>query len=160
MFDRSLKELRDLGGLSAVAAKKADAFIASLTGSSLCTERESFRFTLKGEYRIKNCRKVDLACGYRIVCIQKGRRLALLYIGTHDDCFRWIERHRTSKFDFEGVEEAAWTDVALIRTEEPEAGSREEEEGRLSEQYEEKLVKMVDDTILRKVFSGLVNQQA
>src|SRR5512135_2479070 len=91
LFDETLKELRSKGGYAAVAAGKSEVFILNLLGGKGAGDREKFRFTRKGEYRIKNCRKLDLGCGYRIVCIQKGQRLVLLFIGTHDDCFRWIE---------------------------------------------------------------------
>jgi len=155
LFDRTLEELRSKGGYGAVAAGKADAFLAVLCGGAGAGVRDNFRFTRKGEYRIRNCRKVDLGCGYRIVCIQKDQRLVLLYIGTHDDCFRWIERHRTAEYDLDAVTSDAW-----IPTAEPERTRRrpdamDADKDRLTEAYEEELMKRIDDGILRKVFAGL-----
>ena len=156
LFDGTLGDLLARGGYGAVAAAKAETFIDLFVGRSGAERRERFRFTRNGEYRIKNCRKVDLGCGYRIICIQKDRRLVLLYIGTHDDCFRWIERHRTAEYDLDGIEKEAWTDVVPVL---PKASSAADADG-LSEQYEESLMKRIDDSVLRKVFSGLIDQKA
>jgi hypothetical protein len=158
MFDRALRELRDLGGLSAAAAKKAEAFIASLTGSSMSTDRESFRFTRNGEYRIKNFRKVDLAGGYRIICIQKDGRLVLLYMGTHDDCFRWIERRRTSEYDLNAIEEESWLDVKHVPEDRSSVNNCATDDDVMSSQYEESLLNGINDSTLRKIFSGLVDK--
>ena len=153
LFDRTLEDLRLQGGYGAVAASKADEFVGSLLG--ITGGRDRFRFTRRGEYRIRNCRKVDLGCGYRIVSIQKGEWLVLLYIGTHDDCFRWIERHRTAEYDLDGVPAEAWTEAMP----QPSAGRAtrrtKTDEDHFTDAYEAALLERVDDTVLRKVFSGL-----
>ncbi len=155
LFGRTLGDLRAKGGYAAVAAGKAEELIALLSGRP-GSRREKFRFTRRGEYRIRNCRKVDLGCGYRIVCIQKDGRLVLVYIGTHDDCFRWIERHRTAEYDPDRVPEKAWTEAASDRagTLAPEHGGTDED--RFAEAYEEALKARIDDAMLRRVFSGLI----
>jgi hypothetical protein len=157
LFDRTLEELRSQGGYGAVAAAKADELIGLLAGRTDARGRDKFRFTRKGEYRIRNCRKVDLGCGYRIVCIQKDQRLVLLYIGTHDDCFRWIDRHRTAEYDLESVPKASWVDVVGARHVEPASCKKVREEDRFAEEYEASLVGRLDDAVLRKVFAGIVD---
>jgi hypothetical protein len=159
LFDRTREELRSKGGYAAVAAGKADAFISVLGGNAAAGDRDKFRFTRKGEYRIKNCRKVDLGCGYRIVCIQKDQRLVLLYIGTHDDCFRWIDRHRTAEYDLESVAENAWIDIGGARSAEPATHKKVSEDDRFAEEYETSLMGQLDDAVLRKVFSGLIERR-
>jgi hypothetical protein len=159
LFDSTLEELRSKGGYAAVAAGKANVFIAVLRGNVAAGERDKFRFTRKGEYRIRNCRKVDLGCGYRIVCIQKDQRLVLLYIGTHDDCFRWIERHRTAEYDMECVAENAWIDVGRVLPAEPTSRRKVSEEDRFAEEYDASLMGQLDDAVLRKVFCGLVERR-
>lgn len=158
LFERILEELRSKGGYAAVAAGKADAFIAGLYGGAGAGDRDRFRFTRKGEYRIRNCRKVDLGCGYRIVCIQKDQRLVLLYIGTHDDCFRWIERHRTAEYDLDSVAKDAWINVGVGRPAEQTLPTREGEEERLADAYEASLMDRIDDALLRRIFPGLVHR--
>lgn len=159
LFDRTLEELRSKGGYAAIAAGKADAFFAVLRGSQGLGDRDRFRFTRKGEYRIKNCRKVDLGCGYRIVCIQKDQRLVLLYIGTHDDCFRWIERHRTAEYDLESVEADSWIDTRGVRQVESESDRKVSDEDRFVSEYEASLMNRIDDAVLRKIFSGLIDHR-
>jgi hypothetical protein len=157
LFERAIQALRSRGGYAAVAAGKADAFIAVLCGNAGAGDRDKFRFTRNGEYRIKNCRKVDLGCGYRIVCIQKDQRLVLLFIGTHDECFRWIERHRTAEYDLESVAKEAWLEVGDGRSAEYKSREQVCDEDRFTEEYEASLIGQLDDDVLRKVFAGIVN---
>ncbi len=155
LFDRTLGDLRAKGGHAALAADKAVEFLGLLSESDGNSGRQKFRFTRKGESRIENCRKVDLGSGFRIVCIQKDRRLVLLYIGTHDDCFRWIGRHRTAEYDLEAIADDAWIPV-------PEktqhcSDNTFTDEDRFVEAYEEDLLRRIDDALLRKVFVGIIN---
>ncbi len=157
LFERTLRELRARGGYDAAAAGKADAFISSLCGGAEAAVRGKFRFTRKGEHRIRNCRKVDLGCGYRMVCVQKDQRLVLLYVGTHDECFRWIARHRTAEYDLDAVPVGAWTDVNATVSgglDEPEP---KDESMRFIDAYEDAFMERIDDAMLRRVFAGIVD---
>jgi hypothetical protein len=158
LFNRTLVQLRSKGGYAAVAAAKAEEFIGFLSGKDGGSERHKFRFTRKGEYRIQHCRKVDLGCGYRIVCIQKDQRLVLLYIGTHDDCFRWIERHRTAEYDLDAIAGDTWLPVAVPSVNQQRHDDAVIDEDRFADEYEEVLLSRVNDALLRQVFSGLVNR--
>ena len=158
LFDRTIEDLRAKGGYAAEAAAKADEFIAAVRTGRGEGGREKFRFTRNGEHRIRNCRKVDLGCGYRIVCVQKDGRLVLLYIGTHDDCFRWIERRRTAEYDLDGVPEEAWLGMGTDRLADGMAGGTETEEDRFCDAYEAALMERIDDAVLRRVFAGLADR--
>lgn len=157
LFDRALAELRTQGGYAGVAADKAEELVGILAGTNPAGGRHRFRFTRNGEHRIRNCRKVDLGCGYRIVCIQKDQRLVLLYIGAHDDCFRWIERHRTVEYDMESVAESAWIEVGAER---PAWRGKVNEENRFADDCESALMDRADDAVLRKVFAGIVEARS
>ena len=50
--------------------------------------------TKHGELRIKGVIKYDLGRGYRLVALKQDDRFFLLYVGSHDDCHRWIENNR------------------------------------------------------------------
>jgi len=89
-----------------MVAKKADDFIMSLSHNNGASEREKFSFTCNGEYRIKNCKKIDLIGAYRLVMINKDNRFILLYIGSHDECFRWIERNKGLSYEIDYSTEA------------------------------------------------------
>ncbi len=154
LFDKCLEALRAKGGESLVAARKVDEFIDILLHRDKRGDREKFRFTRKGEARIKNCKKIDLGCGYRIVCIKKDGYLAFLYVGTHDDCFRWIERNRGMKFDLSAAE-------GSLRIEHGNYIAGDDtprdilEERRMLVEYEESLESRLSDDMLRRVFPGL-----
>lgn len=153
-FDKCLEDLRAKGGESLVAARKADEFIDILLHRDKRGDREKFRFTRKGEARIKNCKKIDLGCGYRIVCIKKDGHLALLFVGTHDDCFRWIERNQGMKFDVSALEGSLRIDHGnyIAGDDTPQDIL---EERRMLAEYEDTLTSRLNDDVLRKVFSGL-----
>jgi hypothetical protein len=153
LFDKCLEDLRTKGGFSTEAARKVDQFIDIVLKPDRHRDREKFRFTRNCEARIKHCKKVDLGCGYRLVCIKKDGRLALLYVGTHDDCFRWIEHNKGLEYDFD----AANTGVQAVRQ---AAATGEEDtksfvEGDISDLYEASLMSRIDDHVLRRVFRGL-----
>jgi hypothetical protein len=157
IFDRSLEDLKRKGGTASVAAGKADEVIRLITRTEGKGVREQFRFTRKGEYRIKYCRKYDLGGGYRLVLLHRGRHLVLLYVGSHDDCFRWIERNKGLTYEIDDTAQA----IRMIWNTPPQddAVSHDAlEEERLLDEYEAALMSRIDDDMLRKIFSGLIKQ--
>jgi hypothetical protein len=156
LFDKCLEALRAKGGESLVAARKVDEFIDILLHRDKRGDREKFRFTRKGEARIKNCKKIDLGCGYRIVCIKKDGHLALLYVGTHDECFRWIERNQGMKFD---VSASNGTVQVVHKKRSMQEDIHEDviKEQKVLEEDESLLMSRISDDVLRKVFHGLCN---
>ncbi len=153
-FDRSLEELRHKAGSGEIAASKAEQLIRQLSGSNDINLRRQFRFTRSGENRITYCRKYDLGCGYRLVFIRKGEQIAFLYVGTHDDCFRWISRNRGFTYEF----------VDSMNNPEPPRPEAEtnhfsdEHQYLETDEYEDQLMRKIDDKILRVVFAGLTTQ--
>jgi len=53
--------------------------------------------TKYGEKRIKNCRKYDLGCGYRLITLQRGETVFIPFLGSHDECQRWLEKNSRLK---------------------------------------------------------------
>ena len=153
-LDRCLDELRRKGGVPSQVAQKADELIRLITRTKDECLREQFRFTRNGEYRMKYCRKYDLGCGYRLVLLQKGRHLVLLYAGSHDDCFRWIEHNK--KMDYQ-IDDTTYSMPVRYnpRTDASVSGSGLKREPP-DDKYEADLMSRINDRILRKVFSGLV----
>jgi len=154
LFERCLNDLRARGGTASLAAKRVDEIIENLTNQEGRSDREKFRFTRKGEYRINKCRKMALGCGHRLVCIQKDCHLVLLYVGSHDDCFRWIERNKGLEYDIDDMTNA----VQVVHATETYQNNLPEdvlEEHKFVEAYEAALMSKVDDAVLYKVFSGL-----
>jgi hypothetical protein len=154
LFERCLDDLRGQGGTASFATIRVDEIIRNITDQENRPARERFRFTRKGEYRISKCRKIALGCGYRLVCIQKDCHLVLLYVGTHDDCFRWIERNKGYEYDIDDVTKAVQISCDRISHENrlPEDVL---EERKFAEAYETALMSKIDDDVLYKVFPGL-----
>lgn len=157
LFERCLDDLLKKGGAAGTAAKKAEEFILAVTGEDGQSLREKFSFTRHGEARIKNCRKVDLGGGYRIICLFKDGRLVLLYAGSHDDCSRWLMRNRRMNYKFDNAGK-----LSTARKFEPQKEPVPEnpaEDCQLADWYESELMSKIDDAMLRKVFSGIVNRR-
>ncbi|MDA3970088.1 MAG: hypothetical protein PF442_01920 [Desulfobulbaceae bacterium] len=133
------------------AAGRAGKIIASLQRDPLHDEAECKR-TKYGELRLQHCRKYDLACGYRLIGLKRQGRLIFVYIGSHDDCQRWIENNRENleEIDSNPVprgEEDAGPFLSGSPAAEPER-----------DEYEEQLMAGLDEQILREIFSGLCSK--
>ncbi len=92
-FDRQLVSLRKAGKKAAIAAGKADGIVHRLIQGCRLPD-ENRMVTNNGEYRIRKCVKYDLGGGYRLITIWRGEHVFVSYIGTHDECDRWIENNR------------------------------------------------------------------
>lgn len=92
-FEKQMGILRRAGKKAALAAIQVDEIIANLqAGKSTASEIGSV--TKHGELRIRGCIKYDLGSGYRLLTFKRGRDLFVLYVGSHDECDRWIENNR------------------------------------------------------------------
>ena len=157
VFEHCLNDLREQGGTALLAAKSVDKIICNLADHGNSSARERFRITRRGEYRISNCKKIVLACGYRLVCIQKDAHLVLLYAGSHDDCFKWIEHNKGLEYEINDVTNAVKVSCYRDSTENdlPEDVI---EERKFVDAYETALMSKIDDDVLYKVFPGLCNR--
>lgn len=93
-FLNTLGDLRSRGGVAAKAAEQADAIIGRMSQDPAAAMDEFGRLTKHGESRIAGCFKYDLRAGYRLVCLHVDDEVILLFIGSHDEADRWIDRHR------------------------------------------------------------------
>jgi hypothetical protein len=92
-FEKQMRMLRRAGKKAVLAANKADDIIAGLRAGESVPE-DIGSMTKHGELRIKGLIKYDLGSGYRLVTYKQRSRIYLLYVGSHDDCHRWIENNR------------------------------------------------------------------
>jgi hypothetical protein len=97
-FEKQMRMLRRSGKKAVLAANKADDIIAGLRAGESVPE-DIGSITRHGEQRIRGLMKYDLGSGYRLVTYKQRFRLYLLYVGTHDDCHRWIENNRELAID-------------------------------------------------------------
>ncbi|MCF8127431.1 MAG: hypothetical protein K9N10_02865 [Deltaproteobacteria bacterium] len=149
-FRRSLEILARGDKAASLAASRAEEIIERLaSGDSQAIEIISRR-TKHGELRINGCRKYNLGAGYRLVCVKQDGDLVATYVGSHDDCNRWIENNR----GFES-ERPSLGDSPLI-SESRESNDSGDSEGEIREpDYDDILMAKIDQKILRHVFCGL-----
>ena len=79
-------------------AQKATGIIDSLASGDVRNHMDAVEsYTKYGEKRIKNCRKYDLGCGYRLITLQRGETVFIPFLGSHDECQRWLENNSRLK---------------------------------------------------------------
>ncbi len=147
-FAKRLLAMVKAGKNERIVAERARRIIADLQTNPLHEEAECKR-TRHGELRLNDCRKYDLSCGFRLIALKRDQRLIFTYIGSHDDCQRWIENNRDYQDTVDSepvplpVAEEARQAEACQPPEEPE-----------TDEYEERLMAKIDERLLRELFAG------
>ena len=149
-FDSALRDLRSQGGRALLIAERVENMVIGLLHGKGISEIG--RQTRNGEYRIDQCFKFYLGSGYRVVCLIRGKCLVFLYAGTHDDCCRWVERNRGMKYD--SIDMSGAMLIIKVSAAGLPMPAEIEEERRFSEEYEESIMKRLDDGILRRILCG------
>lgn len=92
-FLKSLRAMRQSGGVKQAAAEKVEQIIGQLelSGSTLA------KLTKHGESRIKHAVKYDLPGGCRLVTVQNDSEIWLLFVGDHAQVEAWLESHKGTK---------------------------------------------------------------
>ncbi|MBT8340593.1 MAG: hypothetical protein HKP58_18765 [Desulfatitalea sp.] len=148
-IEKHLQTLRRSGKKAALAAQRAEAIIERMRASGIIPERVG-NITKHGELRIKGVMKYDLGNGYRLITYKQGKRLFVLYAGSHDGCHQWIENNRELTVDQiqeRCAELPVCTETQEERSETSEAMDTEEMDDLLTELTEKEL---------RRLFCGLV----
>ena len=149
-FMKTMAELRKAGGKALQVADRVEAITRTLAASERVIPQEMAPHTKYGEARIAGGGKFDLGSGYRLVYLKKGGHLIILYVGTHDDCDCWIRNNRDID-PFADAECRRVTPGADRESETPPPGADLEAEP----DYDDILMKNIDEKTLRRVFSGL-----
>lgn len=146
-FAKRLVAMAKAGKNERIVAERAQRIIADLQTNPLHEEAECKR-TRHGELRLNDCRKYDLSCGFRLIALKRERRLIFSYIGSHDDCQRWIENNRDYQDEIDSVPVPPAEAENYLQPE-PESDAPERDE------YEEQLMAKIDERLLREIFAGL-----
>ena len=104
-FNKRLETLKRGDKKSSLAAERAQELITQLVTEEFAFLKETDRLTKHGELRIDKCRKYDLGSGYRLICVELDGDLVITYVGTHDDCDRWIENNRRFEAELSELDE-------------------------------------------------------
>lgn len=93
-LQKGLRTLRKKGGRACHVADHVESIIHEViaTGGQKCS-RDLGRATRNGEARIKNALKFDLVNGYRLIAVRQEEVFAFLFVGTHDECDRWVRNN-------------------------------------------------------------------
>ena len=90
--------LEKAGRSGKAISQKATGIIDSLASGDVRNPMDAVEsYTKYGEKRIKNCRKYDLGCGYRLITLQRGKTVFIPFLGSHDECQRWLENNSRLK---------------------------------------------------------------
>lgn len=152
--ENRIESLKKSGNAANLLAQKATRIIESLTSGDMWHIVHAISsYTKYGEKRIKNCRKYDLGCGYRLIAVKRGKNVFIPFLGTHDECQRWLEKNSRLKEVFVGK-------GTFLRIADPERTVADTSAGSVltmrEDESEDVLMLKLRDKDLRRVFSGLV----
>ena len=154
-FLKALETLRRSDRRGLRSAKRAEALIKELASGDLSSLSGVEKRTKHGELRISNCIKYDLGGGYRLVSVKYKDYMIFTFLGSHDECNRWIENNRRfePKISSECKEVDGFFGLAVLPEECPS-----ENEGLEESDYDEILMEKVDDKLLKHIFKGLCKE--
>ena len=92
--------LNQSGKTGKVIAGKALNIIENIKSGAIPEYTEQVGTCTKyGEKRIKNCHKFDFGSGYRMITLHNSDSgiIFIPFLGTHDECQRWLENNRRIK---------------------------------------------------------------
>lgn len=152
-FRKRWSELSRAGGKQSQVAGKVERIMERVCRQSADSDVQG-KLTKYGEARVEKCRKLNLGSGYRLLYMVGRSRFLFLFVGTHDECDRWLT-HNTG---FEVLDEGNLSKVASHPEENPESST---EGGPVEDEidHEEMLMKKLDDRTLRRIFCGLSGEK-
>ena len=154
-FQKTLETLRRSDSRGARAAKRAEEIIIELASGDLSSLAGLEKRTKHGELRINNCIKYDLGGGYRLLSVKYKDYLILTFLGAHDECDRWIENNR--RFETDIHSECKEADCFFKAQEIYKEYSFENETSE-EDDYDDILMKKVDEKILKNIFKGFYKE--
>ena len=147
---KCLTKLRRAGGRALVAAEQVETILARLASHAWKHPDAVHKRTRHGEARIEKCQKFDLVGGYRLVYIREAQQFYFLFAGPHDDCDRWLTHHRDLTLEMPAVPTTAEATPTVEATPAAEPAVPQD-----NLDYDDIVLKDIDEKILRRVFRGL-----
>ncbi len=152
-LNKQLAILKASGGQAARIADHAESLIERLVTKGDRSLGEVGRLTRYGEARLKGCIKYDLVGGYRLVGMRQDNDLFLVFVGSHDDCHRWIRSNRGMRT----VVLKDGNEVLSVRGDASDS-SMDDWDDLDDEDYLAPMLNELTDSDLRKIFSGLCGE--
>ena len=149
-FNKKMERLRKGGGKASLAAHRTEEIIKRLSVRRRIGIEDIRKHTKYGEFRFYNVLKYDLGSGYRLICVKQEKHIIISHIGSHDDCSRWLENNR----GFRAALDEESRKIVFEKESEKEIRSSADEL-ELEMDYDDILIKKIDEKTLRSVFNGL-----
>ena len=123
--------------------------------SAPSTPEPVHRLTKFGERRIEGCQKYDLGSGYRLVYVKEREHYVFLFVGSHDDCDRWLTNNKDlQELQLDKLDNDA-SCVSEQTTASDAAASPTDTASEDDMDYEDILMQRIDEPMLRRIFRGL-----
>ena len=150
-FHQKVSELYRLGGNGRRIFRNVQSLLGGIKEEGARAFR-SFRTTNHGESRIKSCVKYDLGAGFRLVTVNTGKMIWLLFVGNHDAADKWLDNN------------SGWTPIRAKNGEytsvrNPNHGTVEHDSDRLQVPGNDKLYERFEDPSYSDVFVEMVSSR-
>ena len=149
-FKKALEALSKGDKTASQAAFRAEEIIARLSAGDFQDMEILNRRTKNGELRVSGCRKYSLGGGYRLICVKRRDHLIATYVGSHDDCDRWLENNRG--FELESLLPDAVRNPSKREEAQPPSQRATPE---LKPDYDDILMEQIDEKIIGRIFAGI-----
>ena len=160
--EKELERLKGQENTPGFAAEKAHQIICSLAGGEALIN--AGRLSRKGDARIRNCLKYNLGKGHRLVCVKEKNNIYVLFVGNHDNCHTWLDKHRSLSIKniMDQMLPFGGRSFPAHAVRAPHPIHRFPETGRMNDpwggEYEEaEVLPTVSQKDLRIVFQGIIN---
>ena len=153
-LQKCLDKLRKAGGRATLAAERVEAIIATLASNDCLRPVQINKLTRHGEARIDKCKKFDLVGGYRLIYVREEQHYFFFFVGTHDDCNRWLNNNRNLKPEITGENTPLVANpTAEVKTSAAPGVTEDESD------YDDILMQNIDEKMLRRIFRGLCGEE-
>src|SRR5262249_25296885 len=127
-----------------------EAIMTALASQAGLQPQQIHKMSRHGVFRIDNCKKFDLVGGDRLVYVKEDNHYFFLFAGTHDEGHHCLNNNLRRKHD----PQAAASPLVMRQAETITLASDPDvTAGDLD--YDDIILKDLDDTMLRRVFRGL-----
>lgn len=145
-FFKKIEDMRCDGGVSKIVANRAEKMISNLQ-KKRGNHISALKFTRNGENRVKNCLKIELGHGFRIICFKKDASLFMINLFSHEESHKWLNERLGKIFNETLI---VYDNFVLFETENNDNDIATEDFE--IDEYENNLMSRIDENILKSIF--------
>jgi len=144
-FYKNLNKMKNKGGISSIVASRAEKMISDIQNPD--DNFSALKFTKNGENRLKNCLKIELGNGFRIICFKKHSSLYMINLFSHEECDKWLNERLGKNFNEDDICYDNFMLYEINNTENNIIMNEIE-----IDEYENNLMSKLDENILTSIF--------